>query len=129
MTSNFDPARLNGLRAVAAARVKQTPLRTVECHLGLPPERLRRFLERAPRKIDEPHPARRPARRPHSPRSDSLVEASSRDLTIGALVRDLPPHRRAEAVRQLLSLLCEAYQESVGSVPSWLEHLAVGFDI
>ena len=130
MTSSLDPARLNRLRSVAAERVKQTPLRAVECHLGLPPEGLRRFLELGPRKIDEPHPARRPARRLHSPRSDSLAEeVSSRGLTIGALVRDLPPHRRTEAMRQLLSLLCDEYEESVGNDPSWLERLAVLFDI
>lgn len=114
---------LERLRETVALRVQATSLRTVARQVGMSPAVLERFLAGEP-----PYSRSRQrlqewwARQSARPRSDVSVEGV--EVAVGALVRDLPPEHRVDAIRRVVAALQRVYGEQAEAPPEWLERLA-----
>lgn len=114
---------LERLRETVALRVQASSLRTVARQVGMSPVTLERFLAgevpytRGRQRLQEWWD-----REGAKPRSDLTVAGV--EVAIGALVRDLPPEHRVEAIRRVVEALGRVYREQGAEPPAWLERLA-----
>jgi hypothetical protein len=114
---------LERLRETVALRVQATSLRAVARQVGMSPSGLEKFLSggtpysRSRQKLQEWWD--REGSRPRSELSPEGIE-----VAVGALVRDLPPEFRAEAVQRLVRALRDVYDEQGAAMPTWLDSLA-----
>ncbi|HEX6751782.1 MAG TPA: hypothetical protein VF092_31095 [Longimicrobium sp.] len=116
-------SNLERLRETVATRVQATSLRSVARQVGMSPSGLEKFLSggtpyaRSRQKLQDW--AEREGTRP---RSDLTVEGV--EVAIGALVRDLPPEHRLEAIRRVVRSLQRVYDAQGPGRPEWLDRLA-----
>jgi len=114
---------LERLRETVALRVQATSLRTVAREVGMSPGGLEKFLAG-----ETPYSASRQRlqawweREGARPRSDLTVEGV--EVAIGALVRDLPPEHRVEAIGRVVDALRRLYAAEGTPEPPWLAQLA-----
>jgi hypothetical protein len=114
---------LERLRETVSLRVQATSLRAVARQVGMSPSGLEKFLSggtpysRSRQKLQDWW--EREGSRPRNEVSREGIE-----VAVGALVRDLPPEFRAEAVQRLLSALRQVYHEQGATFPAWLDTLA-----
>lgn len=114
---------LERLRETVALRVQATSLRAVARQVGMSPSGLEKFLSggtpysRSRQKLQEWWD--REGSRPRSELSSEGIE-----VAVGALVRDLPPEFRAEAVQRLVRALRDVYDEQGTAMPTWLGSLS-----
>lgn len=119
---------LERLRETVALRVQATSLRTVARQVGMSPGTLEKFLAG-----ETPYPRSRQrlqewwARQSAKPRPD--VTAQGVEVAIGALVRDLPPEHRVEAIRRVVAALRRVYREQETEEPEWLGRLAETWEV
>ena len=119
--SDRPPTSLERMRESVAIRVQATSLRAVARQVGMSPTGLEKFLRggtpyaRSRQKLHDWW-----MREGSTPRAEVTSEGVS--VALGALVRDLAPPFRDEAVRDLLRTLLAAYA-SRGPVPAWLDEL------
>ena len=117
---------LERLRETVALRVQATSLRTVARQVGMSPAVLERFLSgempysRTRQRLQEWW-VRQSAR----PRVDVTVEGV--EVAIGALVRDLPPEHRVEAIGRVVAALRRLYAAEGAPEPEWLAQLAAAW--
>ena len=113
---------LERLRETVALRVQATSLRTVARQVGMSPAGLEKFLSG-----ETPYSRSRQrlqawwVREAAKPRSDLTVEGV--EVAIGALVRDLPPEHRVEAIRRVVATLRRLYAAEGAAEPPWLAQL------
>jgi len=113
---------LERLRETVAVRVQATSLRTVARQVGMSPAGLEKFLagetpySRSRQRLQEWW-----VREAAKPRSDLTVEGV--EVAIGALVRDLPPEHRVEAIRRVVGTLRRLYAAEGAAEPPWLAEL------
>jgi hypothetical protein len=113
---------LERLRETVAIRVQATSLRAVARQVGMSPTGLEKFLSggtpysRSRAKLQEWW-EREGAR----PRSDITGDGIA--VAIGALVRDLRPEHRPDAMRGLILTLREMYGVQGAPLPPWLGDL------
>ena len=113
---------LDRLRETVALRVQATSLKTVARQVGMSPAMLERFLaggtpySRTRQRLQEWW-----VREASKPRTDLSVEGV--EVAIGALVRDLPPEHRVEAIRRVVASLRRVYREQDAEPPPWLGRL------
>src|SRR5215212_10136624 len=109
---------LERLRETVALRVQATSLRTVARQVGMSPAGLEKFLagetpySRSRQRLQEWW-----VREASRPRSD--LTAGGVEVAIGALVRDLPPEHRVEAIRRVVQSLRRVYDLQRGAAPEW----------
>ncbi|HET7228839.1 MAG TPA: hypothetical protein VFJ16_02420 [Longimicrobium sp.] len=114
---------LERLRETVALRVQATSLRAVARQVGMSPSGLEKFLSggtpysRSRQKLQDWW--EREGSRPRNEVSPEGIE-----VAVGALVRDLPPEFRAEAVQRLIAALRDVYDEQGAAFPPWLDTLA-----
>lgn len=114
---------LERLRETVALRVQASSLRAVAREVGMSPAGLEKFLagetpySRSRQRLQEWW-----VREASRPRSDLTVEGV--EVAIGALVRDLPPEHRVEAIRRVVAALQGLYEDEGTPVPAWLAELA-----
>lgn len=114
---------LERLRETVALRVQATSLRAVARQVGMSPSGLEKFLSggtpytRSRQKLQDWW-----EREGSRPRSE--VSAEGIQVAVGALVRDLPPEFRAEAIERLIRALRDVYDEQQAEHPVWLDSLA-----
>lgn len=114
---------LERMRETVALRVQVTSLRAVARQVGMSPSGLEKFLSggtpyaRSRQKLQDWW--EREGSRPRSEVSPEGIE-----VAVGALVRDLPPEFRAEAVQRLIAALREVYREQDAAFPPWLDALS-----
>ena len=119
---------LERLRETVALRVQATSLRTVARQVGMSPAALEKFLagetpySRSRQRLQEWW-AREAAR----PRADLSPEGV--EVAIGALVRDLPPEHRVEAIHRVVAALRRIYGEQGAQTPAWLAGLAERWEV
>jgi hypothetical protein len=113
---------LERLRETVALRVQATSLRTVARQVGMSPAGLEKFLagetpySRSRQRLQEWW-----VREAAKPRSDLSVEGV--EVAIGALVRDLPPEHRVDAIRRVVRALRRLYDAEGAAEPPWLAQL------
>jgi hypothetical protein len=113
---------LERLRETVAVRVQATSLRTVARQVGMSPAGLEKFLagetpySRSRQRLQEWW-----VREAAKPRSDLTAEGV--EVAIGALVRDLPPEHRVEAIRRVVATLRRLYAAEGAPEPPWLAGL------
>lgn len=110
------------LREAVTIRVQATSLRSVARQVGMSPSGLDKFLaggmpyQKSRRKLFDW------LTREHSNLgADLTVDAIAASL--GSLVRDLPPDRRARALDTLLATLRGLYDEHSETSPAWLAEI------
>ena len=122
----FPPVPIDRLRRTVAMQVQATSLRHVARRIGMSPTGLEKFLRGA-----EPYAVVRRkladwwGREGASPNAEVSAELAAEALT--ALVRDLPPDQRREAVAEMLDVLREAHQMDGSAEPAWLRELEERF--
>jgi hypothetical protein len=114
---------LERLRETVRLRVEATSLRAVARQVGMSPSGLEKFLAGG-----TPYAGSRQKlqdwweREGSRPRPE--VSAQGIEVAVGALVRDLPPEFRAEAIERLIRALRDVYDEQHAEHPVWLDSLA-----
>ena len=114
---------LERLRETVALRVQATSLRTVARQVGMSPAGLEKFLagetpySRSRQRLQEWW-----VREASKPRTDLTLEGV--EVAIGALVRDLPPEHRVEAIGRVVGELRRLYRAEGVAEPPWLAQLA-----
>ena len=117
---------LERLRETVALRVQATSLRTVARQVGMSPTGLEKFLagetpySRSRQRLQEWW-----VREASRPRSD--LSAGGVEVAIGALVRDLPPEHRVEAIGRVVAALRRLYAAEGAPEPEWLAQLAAAW--
>jgi hypothetical protein len=116
-----DPAvPVDVLREAAQQRVDDTSLRIAAGEIGVSYSGLRTFL-----KGTEPYAptlAKLRAWYAQTVEGRAMTPERARAM-LAALVEPLPPERREEAVRELVTRLVESYRASGAGVPGWLERI------
>lgn len=114
---------IDRLRNAIVLRVQATSLRAVARQVGMSPSGLDKFLSggtpytKSRRKLfDWLHRER------HNLHSDLTADGMA--AALGALVRDLAPDRREEALHTLLGTLRDVYGAQPDTAPPWLAQLA-----
>lgn len=116
-----DPAvPVDVLREAAQRRVDDTSLRIAAGEIGVSYSGLRTFL-----KGTEPYAptlAKLRAWYAQTVEGQAMTPERARAM-LAALVEGLPPERREEAARELVTRLVESYRKSGADVPDWLRAL------
>lgn len=119
-----DPAvPVDVLREAAKRRVDETSLRIAAGEIGVSYSGLRTFL-----KGTEPYAptlAKLRAWYAQTVEGRAMTPERARAM-LAALVEPLPPERREEAVRELVTRLVESYRKSGADAPGWLEKIRKG---
>ena len=124
----FPPVPIGSLRRTVAMQVQATSLRHVARRIGMSPTGLEKFLRGA-----EPYAVVRRkladwwGREGGSPTAQVSPELAAEALT--ALVRDLPPSQRREAMAEMLEVLRAAHRMDGVPIPAWLDELAERFGV
>ena len=117
---------LKRLRETVKLRVQATSLRTVARQVGMSPSGLQKFLAGG-----TPYAGSRQKlqdwweRQGSRPRPE--VSSQGIEVAVGALVRDLPPEFRTEAIERLIRTLRDVYDEQHAEHPPWLDTLAAAW--
>lgn len=122
----YPPVPIDRLRRTVAMQVQATSLRHVARRIGMSPTGLEKFLRGA-----EPYAVVRRkladwwGREGASPTAEVSPELAAEALT--ALVRDLPPEQRRDAVTEMLDVLRDAHRLDGVAEPAWLRDLRERF--
>lgn len=117
---------LERLRETVALRVQASSLKAVARQVGMSPAGLEKFLAGATPYLRSREKLLEWWEREGAPARPAL-SAAGVEVAIGALVRDVPPEHRAEAIRTVVESLVRVYQGQPDGVPPWLRELAEGW--